>query len=82
MAEDELEPPPDPGEAKAVFIITTHVVETHAGTFSVVAFDPSDGEELASAPLVPDAEDWADALSKFWAAAREQVLRYNSRGSN
>lgn len=83
MSDDPVleEEEPDPGDVKNVFLVTFHVVETFAGTFSATAYDPMGGV-LAQAPLVPDAKDWGDALALFWIAVREKAMKINKSGSN
>lgn len=55
----------DPAKVTEVYIVVTHCKQTAAGTFSITAYDAL-GEEMADAPIVPEARDWAEALEFFW----------------
>ena len=78
---DEQDNIPDPAAAKNVAVVITSVVETYAGTFSVTAHDIF-GTELFTIPIVPDAEDWGDALIRSWIEVRKEVRKHNAAGSN
>lgn len=71
----------DPAKVTDVYIVVTHCMQTAAGTFSIKAFDVL-GNELADAPLVPDARDWAEALEIFWRNVGDVARNHNAAPFN
>lgn len=75
------ETPLDPAAITDVYIVMMQCMQTAAGTFSIKAYDGL-GRELADAPLVPDARDWAEALEFFWRDVGKTARTHNSAPFN
>jgi hypothetical protein len=56
---------PAPGDAEEVVIVTTHVIKSSTGSFSVRAYDPM-GQQFAHAPSIEGVTNWTQALATFW----------------
>jgi hypothetical protein len=78
---DEESPPEEDNPADGLWIVITQVVHFKDGRFAVMAHDLL-GNELGKAPNVAGAEDWCDAMIRFWAEARDLVKKHNSAPFN